>query len=64
MPLIKKQDKTTGDLSKTEIGNMFGKEFKVIVIKILPGLEKRVKDVSKLFMKREKKKPIRNEQNK
>lgn len=43
---------------------MFGKEFKVIVIKILPGLEKRVKDVSKLFMKREKKKPIRNEQNK
>lgn len=36
-----------GDLSKRDISNMPDKEFKIIIIKILTGLGKRVKDNSK-----------------
>ena len=44
---IKKQDKTRArDISKTDISNIPDREFKVMVIKILTGLEKRVKDMS------------------
>lgn len=39
--LMKEQDKIIArDLSKTEISNVPDREFKVIIIKILPGLEK------------------------
>ena len=38
---MKEQDKTTArDLSKVDISNMFDREFKIIVIRILTGLEK------------------------
>jgi len=44
--LMKEQDKITArDLSKTEISNVPNREFQVMVIKILPGLEKTVEDL-------------------
>ena len=48
----KKQDKTTAkDLSEIEINNIPDKEFKVIIIKILTGLEKKVEDFSETLNK-------------
>ena len=41
IPQIEEQDNTTvRDLSEREISNMPDKEFKVMIIKILNGLEK------------------------
>lgn len=37
--------------SKTDINNIHDKEFKVIFIQILPGLEKRVEDISETLNK-------------
>lgn len=52
MSQIKEQDKTIArHLSKTEINNMPDREFKIIVIKILTGLEKTMEDFSELFTK-------------
>ena len=49
---MKEHDKITArDLNKTEINSMPDREFKVIIIKILIGLEKRVEDISKTQMK-------------
>ena len=43
---MKEQDKIKArQLNKMEINNMLDREFKVIVIKILTGLEKRVKGI-------------------
>lgn len=42
---MKERDKTTArDLSTTEISHMPDKDFKVMVIKIFTGLEKRAAD--------------------
>ena len=42
MSQMKEQDKTTArDLSEMEISNMPDREFKVMLIKILTGLEKK-----------------------
>jgi len=47
---IKEENKaTTRDLSKTDISNIPDKEFKVMILRILTGLEKRVEDISKIF---------------
>jgi len=44
---MKKQDKITArDLNKTETSNTPDREFEVMVIRILMGLERRVEDVS------------------
>ena len=44
---MKEQNKTTArELNETVISSMPDREFKVMVIKILTGLEKRVKDMS------------------
>lgn len=52
MSQMKEQDKIiAGDISKTEISNMTDREFKVIIIKILKGLEKRVEDISETLNK-------------
>ena len=49
---MKKQDKTTArDPSEMYINNMPDQEFKVMIIKILTGLEKRVEDLSETFNK-------------
>ena len=48
---IKEQDKITRQLNEMEISNMPNKEFKVIVIKRIPGLEKRVEDLSETLNK-------------
>ena len=48
----KENDKITEKvLNETKINNMPEKEFKVMVIKILTGLEKKVKDLSEIFIK-------------
>ena len=48
----KKKNKITGrELNETDISNTPEREFKVMVIKILPGLEKRVEDLSKTLNK-------------
>ena len=49
---MKKQDKTTArDPSEMYINNMPDQKFKVMIIKILTGLEKRIKDISEIFSK-------------
>ena len=53
---MKEWDKITArDISKTEIYNMPDREFKVMIIKILTGLEKRVEDISEILNKEIKK---------
>jgi len=43
---MKEQDKATErDLSRKDIGNMPDREFKVMIIRIFTGLEKRVEDL-------------------
>ena len=41
---------------------MSDREFKIMIIKILTGLEKRVEDISKTLNKEIKKEPIRDEE--
>ena len=54
---MKGQDNTTTrDLSETDLSYMPDKEFKVMIIKILTGLEKRVEDISKTLNTEIKKK--------
>ena len=44
---MKEQDKvTTSDLSETNISNMPNGEFKATIIRVRPGLEKRIEDIS------------------
>ena len=53
---IKKQDKTRArDISKTDISNIPDREFKVTIIKLLTGTEKRVEDISETLNKKIKK---------
>lgn len=50
----KEQDKTIGkELSEMGIRSMSNKEFKVMVTKILTGLEKRVENISEMSTERE-----------
>ena len=50
MSQINEQDKATArDLSGTDISNVPERDFKVMIIKILTGLEKRVEDGSELL---------------
>lgn len=49
---MKEQDKSTGkELNKTEINKMPDEEFKLMIIKMPAGLERRVEDFSKSFNK-------------
>ena len=57
---MKEQDKIKpGDLSKTEISNMSDTEFKVMIIKILTGLQERMEDMTRALDKE-----IKNNSNK
>ena len=50
---IKEQDQTiTRDQSEKDISNVPDRDFKVMIIKILTGLEKRVEDISETLTKR------------
>ena len=50
---IKEQDQTiTRDQSEKDISNVPDRDFKVMIIKILTGLEKKVEDISDPFTKR------------
>ena len=52
MSQMKEQDKTTArELNEMEINNMPDREFKVMVIKIFSGLEKRAEDLSETLNK-------------
>ena len=52
MSQIKEQDKiTVGDLSKTEINNMQSREFKVMLRRILTGLQKGMEGISETYDK-------------
>ena len=56
MSQMKEQDKITArDLSYMEISNMSDKEFKEMIIKILTGLEERVRDNSETLSDDKKK---------
>ena len=47
---MKEQDKATaGDLSETDISHMLDREFKLIIIRTLTGLNKIVEDKSETF---------------
>ena len=47
---MREQDKTTArEPSETDISNMPDGEFKVMIIRILTGLEKRVEDMRETF---------------
>lgn len=46
---MKEQDNITArEPNKTDISNMPGKELKVMVIKLCPGLQKRMNDLSEI----------------
>lgn len=63
MSQMKEQDKITGrDLSKTDVSNMPERAFKVIVIKILTGLQKRVEVISETLKTEIEKEPFRVEE--
>lgn len=49
---------TTGNVKETAISNMSGRKIKVMIIKILTGLERRVVYISEILNK-DKKEPIR-----
>lgn len=56
MSQMKEQDKTTvSDLSKRDISNMPDRKFKVMIIMIVTGLEKRVENISETLNKETKK---------
>jgi len=58
---MKEEDKTTArDLSETDINNMPDREFKVMVIKILTGFEKRVENISETLNTEIKKNQMKN----
>ena len=46
VPQIKEQDKITADLSETKVSDTPDRRFKITIIKILPGLRKRVENIS------------------
>ena len=53
---MKEQDKIRArDLSKMEISNMPSRKFKVLIIKILTGFEKKVENISETLNKEIKK---------
>ena len=65
MSQMKEQVKSTAkELNETEISNIPNREFKVMVMKILTGCEKRVEDHSEKFNKdiRKYKKRTRDEE--
>ena len=65
MSQMKEEDKIiAGDLNRTEISNAPDRKFKVMIIKILTGLEKRVEDLSENFNTEIKKNQQEQEQNK
>ena len=44
---VKEENKATArDLSEIDISNLTNREFKAMIIRILPGLERRVEDMS------------------
>ena len=51
---------TARDTSKMDISNMPGREFKVMIRKILTGINKRLEDVSET-LNRDKEEPIGDE---
>ena len=54
---VKEQEKTmTRNLSEMNISNILDREFEVMIIQILNGFEKRVKDISETLNKVIKKK--------
>ena len=56
MSQMKEQDKlTAGDVSETEMSNIPDREFKVMMIKILTGVQKRLEDTSETLDKEIKK---------
>lgn len=53
---MEEQDQTIArDLSKTDVSNMADREFKVMTVKILSGLEKSVENISETLHKEIKK---------
>ena len=47
---MKEQDNTTArDLSKSHISNMPDGEFKATIIRILPGLEETIEDITEIL---------------
>lgn len=49
---MEEQDQTIArDLSKTNTSNMAAREFKVMIVKILSGLEKSVENISETLHK-------------
>ena len=60
MSQMKEQNKIKArDLNEPKVSNMTHRELKVMVIKILTGLEKRLEDVSEILNETNKKEPIR-----
>ena len=61
---MKEQDKNHRDLNEMKISNMPNREFNVVVIKILTGLEKRMDSLSDTQQRdrKHKKEPIINEE--
>ena len=52
---MREQNKTTArDLNETDISNILDREFKVIIINIFTGLEKRVEGISEILNKERK----------
>ena len=63
MSQMKEQDKTTArDQSEMEKISMTDREFKVMIINILTGLEKRVEDISETLNTEIKREHIRDEE--
>ena len=64
MSQMKEQDKTTAarDQSEMEKISMTDREFKVMIINILTGLEKRVEDISETLDTEIKREHIRDEE--
>ena len=52
---VKEENKATArDLSEIDISNLTNREFKAMIIRILPGLERRVEDMSETLNKQNK----------
>ena len=47
-----KYQATVRNLTKTDVNNIPDREFKVVIIKILIGLEKRMEDISETLNKK------------
>ena len=62
MSQMKEQEKITArELNEMEVSNIPDREFKVMIIKLLTGLEKRVEDL-RPSIKRTYKKTVRDEE--